>query len=433
MKTAIANKLCWDLDNEISAVKKSAFHAAIFTISFLIVFSRRPDAILCAQFYAEDGARWYADAYHLGWRCLLIPEMGYLQTVSRLVGLLALLFPFAAAPLVMNVCALIVQVLPVNLFLSSRFGEVSLHKRLLGSLLYLAIPNSIEIHANTTNIQWHLALLACLMLLAKPARGPFWIFLDLSALMLITVDSPLGLLLAALAAAVLWKRRDIYSKLYFATLIPGAILQLCVVLFSQSHARVGGYAGATLTRLAGILGGQIVLSSVLGVRTFAQFFLFGNRHWLFIVEIAAMIAGLSLMIYSFRSAPVEVKLFLLFAAGVLALALSRPIAGPDLNFAQWEYLQIPGRSSRYYFFPILAFYTSVLWLVSARGPTNGMCSVALAVLMLLPVGIYRDWRYPQFADLHFQWYATYFARAESGSRITIPINPAGWEMQLIKH
>jgi len=69
---------------------KIAFHAGVFLISFLILFSRRPDAILNAQFYAEDGARWFADAYHMGWRCLLIPDSGYLQTVSRIIGLLSL-------------------------------------------------------------------------------------------------------------------------------------------------------------------------------------------------------------------------------------------------------------------------------------------------------------------------------------------------------
>jgi len=429
------DRLHWDINGEMSSAKKSAFHAAVFLASFLILFSRRPDTILNAQFYAEDGARWYADAYHLGWRCLLIPETGYLQTVSRLIGLFALLFPFAVAPLVMNLCALIVQILPVNLFLSSRFSAVPFPMRLIGSLLYLALPNSIEIHANTTNIQWHLALLACLVLLAKPAQSRIWALLDLSALVLVTIDSPLGIMLVPIAAALWWMRKDRWSKWCFAALIPGTFLQMLIVLFSQSHARVPGQNGATLARLTGILGGQIVLSSLLGVRTFAQLFLFSDRRLLFFVEATAMIAGLTLILYGFRSAPAGVKLFVVFAAGVLTLALSNPIAGSDPNFPQWQYLQIPGRSSRYYFFPILAFYASLLSLVSAgaSAAAKGMRYVALALLMLLPVGIYRDWRYPRFANLHFQSFATDFERAKPGNTITIPINPAGWEMQLVKH
>src|SRR5215471_1172458 len=101
-----------------------AFHAAIFLASLFILFLRRPDALLNAQFYAEDGARWFADAYHVGWRCLFLPESGYLQTVSRLIGLFCQLFPFALVPLVMNLFALFFQILPINILLSERFADI---------------------------------------------------------------------------------------------------------------------------------------------------------------------------------------------------------------------------------------------------------------------------------------------------------------------
>src|SRR5215510_9596703 len=84
---------------QLASGTRIMFHLMLFLVCFLILYSRRPDAILNAQFYAEDGARWYRDAYQLGWRCLFIPETGYLQTVSRLIALFALLLPFAAAPL----------------------------------------------------------------------------------------------------------------------------------------------------------------------------------------------------------------------------------------------------------------------------------------------------------------------------------------------
>jgi len=38
-----------------------------------------------------------------------------------------------------------------------------------------------------------------------------------------------------------------------------------------------------------------------------------------------------------------------------------------------------------------------------------------------------------FSDLHFQSYAARFERTAVGNRVTIPINPIGWEMQLVKH
>jgi hypothetical protein len=58
---------------------------------------------------------------------------------------------------------------------------------------------------------------------------------------------------------------------------------------------------------------------------------------------------------------------------------------------------------------------------------------AIVFLLLLPMGVYRDWRYPRFADLHFQSYAATFERTRSGGSSDDSDHPIGWEMQLVKH
>jgi hypothetical protein len=419
---------------QISTGPRMVFHVALFFVCFLLLYSRRPDAVLNAQFYAEDGARWYRDAYELGWRCLMIPETGYLQTVSRLIALFALLFPFASAPLVMNLFALSLQILPVNLFLSRRFEGIPLFARLSGSLLYLGLPNSIEIHANTTNIQWHLGLICVLIHLGKTAESRFWNAMDVCALALLAFDSPLAFVLLPIAALV-WRRERSRTRLvHLAALIPGAMVQGLVLFLSHTHGRESATIGASAARLAGILGGQVFLSSVAGARTLALLFLSGDRHVLFWLQVAAMLLGLGMMLACLRGAPYPVRLFLLFASGVLVLALSHPIAGPDLNFPQWEYLQLPGRSSRYYFFPILAFYVALFSLVSRQteGPSRVFRYLAIAILLAVPIGVWRDWNYPRYPDLHFNEYAQEFGRAKSGTSFTIPIVPAGWQMQVVK-
>src|ERR1043166_2671938 len=133
-----------DSNSAALRLRRGASHAGILVVALLVLFSRRPDALLNAQFYAEDGARWFADAYHVGWRSLLIPDSGYLQTVSRLIGLTAQLLPFAVVPLFMNLCALSFQILPVNIFLSPRWAAIPLKIRLFACLLYLSAPNSFE-------------------------------------------------------------------------------------------------------------------------------------------------------------------------------------------------------------------------------------------------------------------------------------------------
>jgi hypothetical protein len=361
---------------------------------------------------------------------LLLPVGGYLNTLSRLIGLFTLLFPLTHAPLVMNLCALTVQILPINIFLSSRFKTIPLGTRLLGSLLYLALPNSFEIHANTTNIQWHLALTGCLVLLGRPESRWGWRIFDFLVLAFAVLDGPLGIVLVPIALILRWIRRDARYNLSLVALFPPAVLQLLVLALSDS--RRAAPNGATLTRLTGILGGQVFFSSVLGVRSSIHLFYENGVHYFFPIELVAMVIGLSFVIYALRYAPTDLKLFYLFATMVLALALRHPLASFGANFTQWELMQIPGYGNRYYFFPMLAFLATPIWMLTSSASKSKVarCS-ALTVLLLLPIGICRDWQYRPFRDLNFHDFAAEFERAAPGTQLTIPINP-NWTMQLTK-
>src|SRR5271170_3385884 len=147
-------------------------YVVIFICACGIVIARRPDAIFNAQFFAEDGVNWFADAYNRGWwTALFIPNVGYYQTFARLAASFALLVPFSTAPLVLNSIAIAVQAIPVNLMLCTRSSEWgNLQTRAVLAALYLALPASVEIHAGITNSQWILALIALLLLVARVPR-----------------------------------------------------------------------------------------------------------------------------------------------------------------------------------------------------------------------------------------------------------------------
>jgi hypothetical protein len=409
------------------------FHLIFFVSAFLIIFSRRPDAILNAQFWAEDGQRWYADAYQFGLRCLFLTDElgGYLHTVPRLTALLALLVPFSLAPLVMNLCAIAIQISPASLFVSSRFSNLPLAGRLLASFVYLAFPNTYEVNANDTTIQWHLGLLAFLVLVAQPATGWKWRVFDGIVLVLITLESPIGILLVPVAAVLWWTRRTHWSRISLAALIPGAVVQAFIVL--SSHARPTASNGANFHRLVGILGGQIFLSPLLGSKALLHMTLRHMPHYVYAREMTALIIGLAVLLYSLRYAPVEVKLFVLFGFAVLSLSLARPIPG-HMPKPQWELMCFPGHGNRYYFLPSIAFMAALVWV--AIGGSRVPRYVAGLLLLLLPLGIVRDWRYPDFVNLHFHRYASEFRRLPPGEKIVIPINPVNadnWKMELTKH
>jgi hypothetical protein len=406
------------------------FHPAVFLSAFLLIFSRRPDAVSNAQFFAEDGQRWFADAYQHGLRCLFVPDQagGYVHTVPRLAALVSLLFPFARAPLVLNLCAILIQILPVTFFVSSRFSAIPLWKRLVMSFVYLGLPNAYGTNANVTNLQWHLGLLAFLVVLAEPARDRIWQIFDGIVLILISVESPIGIVLASFAALRWWMRRERSTMLSLALLLPGAVIQTIVVL--MSHARRIGPNGASMHRLVSIVGRQIFLASLLGKNTVLHFALRYPEHSCYLLEAIASGVGLAILLYAIRYAPTELKLFIVFSFCILGLSLARPLAGtPDQP--QWEWLRFPGTSNRYFFFPILAFLTALLWIAdAAKHRVMRLCSIVL--LLCLPVGIRRDWRFPAFTDMHFRAYALQFQMARSGTKMVIPLNPTPWTMILIK-
>jgi len=409
--------------------RRVLLHTSIFLVAFVALFLRRPDAILNAQFYAEDGKYWFADAHNLGWQCLFMPVGGYLNSLSRLIGLLALLFPFAIAPLVMNLCAIFFQILPVHILLSKRFDWIQWDLRLFSGGLYLALPNSYELHANTTNIQWHLALIGCMLLLSSPPSGSGWRarLFDVTVLAVLSIDGPLGILLIPMAAALWWTRRETPLKFSLLALVPGSVLQLLIV--ALSHSRRPAPNGETLSGLIGILGLQVFFSSLLGSKTALGLMVVDDRL-LYLIEIVATLLGLSVLIYALRKAPLQLKLFICFSVSVLAVALLRPLATTDGMRVQWVMLQTPGIGTRYYFFPMVAFLASLIWMAS--GSRGGLPRyAAITLLLLLPIGICRDWAYPRFIDLNFPRYAAEFQRAAPGRTVRIPINP-DWQMQLTK-
>jgi hypothetical protein len=184
---------------------------------------------------------------------------------------------------------------------------------------------------------------------------------------------------------------------------------------------------AHLQYLNAILGRQIFFSSLLGLNAQKWLVHFRGVH---IFETAMTALGLAVLLYVFSRGPFELKLFLLFALSVLACALANPLAGPS-DHPQWYWLSIPGIGNRYYFLPMLAFLASLFWLARTK-LRLGIQSFATMLLLVLPIGICRDWVYPPFMNFGFEQFAEAFDNAPAGTKLILPINPPGWFMTLTK-
>ncbi len=406
-------------------------HIIIFAVCFVLLLTRRPDAILNAQFWAEDGKDWYANAYNLGAvKSLFMAHDGYFQTISRITASIAQAFPLIWAPLIFNIVALIFEILPVNLILSSRFSEVIPNKsaRLLLAFLYIALPNSVEVHANLTNAQWHLALLACMVVLAEPSDHKGWQRFDLATVALSALSGPFSILLAPVALMRWIIRRERWIFYLCLLLLGGALIQAFAFFFIQPSVRPQIALGATPQLFSRIIGGQIFLSALIGQSGYGR--LISHAAWKDIYTVLITLTGFVLILYSSLTASLELRLFILFAASIIAGALISPAVTETVP--QWQIMWLPKVGGRYWFIPMICFIATLIYLQRAATP-RALRIIAASALLLMPVGIIRDWKYPPMPDLEFKSYAEKLREVPQGSVVTIPINPPGWSAKLIKH
>lgn len=215
------------------------FHFTVFVSVSLLILTRRPDALLHAQFFAEDGTVWFAEAYNFGWfHSLLIPHTGYFQTLPRLAAALALLVPLSLAPLAMNLIGMCIQALPVNFLLAERSASLGTFRvRGLMAIAYVALPNVTEINVNITNGQWHLALLACLTLLANPASNAFARGVDFAILLIAGFTGPFCLMLLPVGGTLWWVYRSPERLQRLAIIALATVVQTIALLLTAGEAR----------------------------------------------------------------------------------------------------------------------------------------------------------------------------------------------------
>lgn len=408
--------------------KKIAFHLFSIYASILILFTRRPDAFQNPQFWAEDGRVWYEDAYNQGIiYSLTTPEVGYLQTISRLTAIFSQIFPLAYAPLIFNIVAITTKVLIVQFILSKRMVNSlpTLWMRIVIAFLYLGIPHSYEVHANVTNMQWHLALLSCLIIIAVPATTKIWKVFDFTVIAISALSGPFCLFLLPIAFTKYYYRKNRWFLTLIVILAVGCLLQGGMLLSVERPIRAP--LGANINLLLRILGGQIFVGAIFGEVGFA--WTVSRPFWKDGITIIVNLLGLGLLLYGFVKSNLELRLLMLFAIMIMIGALVSPMATD--SGSQWQALFNPITGTRYWFIPIFCFLATICW-IAQNAPDKVVRGVGIVLLLASAIGIALDWRYPPYQDYSFQKYAFEFEGAASGTEVKIPINPPGWEVRLKK-
>ncbi len=400
----------------------------LFLLACAVIVWRRPDAVFHAQFYAEDGHVWFADAYNLGWWPALFHTFaGYFETLPRLVASLALLVPFFLVPLFLNLIAIAFQALPVNMLLAARSSTWgSLRFRLLLAGMYLALPNCDEVGRGIDNAQWPLALSAFILLLACSPHSIAGRVFDILFLLLCGLTGPFCIFLLPISIFLALKHRDSWRWVQAGIMAGTSLIQGRALLFLAPASRAHRAFGASPELFARILGGQVYVGALLGHNKLAA----TPGLWFSIILVSAAIGGTAFIAICSLKSPSAMKLFLFFSAAVLAGGLINPFEWDHPEVPIWAvYAGLGGL--RYWFFPTLAFAWALLW--GCRSRITPVKAVSATLLCLMCFGIIRDWRHPVYSETHFAESVERFNTAPAGTTVTIPEHPQGWNMKLVKH
>jgi hypothetical protein len=399
------------------------------------------------QFWAEGGAVWYADAYNRGALAPLFhPHGGYIDLFPRLVANFGLLFPFSLVPTVFVSIVLLVQVLPGVFFMTQRFSHLcpSWRLRAFITLVYFALPNSYEDSGKLTTVIWRLALLALMIILAKPAATLVGKVIDAFVLVLSGLSGPFAIALLPIAGLQYlryikpssdWKevrnwlesaKTHVWWDFLLLVCAVTAVWQGIIIL--HSNVTKDQILGATPHLLQLIVTGQMFTALMIGRRGYAH--VYSHHIWIYLSLIPSFLL-LTLIFFVVWKGTAELRLFGFYALLIIIGALLNPLV--IFNKPSWPYMYWPGVGDRFWLIPMLFVFLSLVWLVTTWRSVTIRFSAGFLLSIILLVGIPADWVQPGYVNMHFGAQAKRFQAAPKGAVVKIPENPPGWSITLRKH
>jgi hypothetical protein len=408
-----------DQSAEKSTLHRLLFYLGALCIATILMISHRPDALFRPQFYAEDGVVFFADAYNIGGiKAFLMPYSGYLLFVPRLVAFIAV--PFGSnAPAILNLFALLFQLLPVIYILSLRLAYLvpDSRVRVYIAFLYVGFPSISEIHLNITNTQWHLALLACLILLSNESKSRFWQIFEFSILTFSGLSGPFCLLLVPIAFLRWFFRRNPILFLRLGLLLACACVQTSTLSHEIGHSRKIVLSFEPLL-LAQILSLQILIGGITGHSPIALLLRLTDLSLLnpilLLLAVFLTFCELCFIIFCLWKGSSELKLLLLF--GGLCFAAS-------LVTSPWLMLCKPGVAMRYWYIPRFANIAALIW-ASSLADYSWIQRAARVLLSIHLLAVVLNWPHHAFEESHFDEQYKAFLQQPSGTIRAFPVQSA---------
>jgi len=375
---------------------------------------RRPDAIVHAQFWAEDGKIFFEGALYRGLSSLWQPYGGYFHLYPRIVAWLceASPLPYRYFPLAYNLAWLAGMALCIVCIW--RLRTLSAGVRFALSLLLTLIPAGNEVMINLTNAQWILAAWILIYSMNEPSDS---VLTNVAGYLLLAVSgltTPMSIVFPALFLPAVFRYGSQQKYHHF--------INLAVIVIT------GGL------QLTGLLGGSGRLHSTISEHTV---------NWLDI-RFLKLVKDQYVYIFTgntrlLSEAAYTIPLFLPVAALLIVtgIAALRKKSGIAFSFFLGGLLTLGAvmfesrhflsdlhpfhAGTRYFYIPAYAFVCCLLVLADRPAPRFRMLQLALVLWMgVVTFTAFRPFRFP---DKQWEKHARIM---EEGGPVVVPVNPDPW-------
>ncbi len=421
------------MDKFVALTKRRYFFPVLFVFCLAVMFTRRPDVLTDACFWAEDGAYWYTQMCRDGIMSLFSPANGYFQTVSRLTMFLTVPFGIMHAPFVANLTSLVLRVLPVLFLFSARFPFIPVPYKMLMALYWLLFPNAGEVWGNITNVHWFLALWLLAVIIAEAPKTLWDKAHDYFVLILSGLSGPFIVFIAVCVAVkkfFLFLNGRKFAVTVFESIIFGiTLLQAAAVALTGTQNRSPMELGASFATLSELVDIKIIAGAFLPQNLAYPFF---TAHP--IVAQGVFVVFVFAIALLFVNGSWRVKTVMTFPLLMIGASLYKPMA--SFERPQWEVIVMPGACDRYFVVTSILLFAALLYTAyrfNARLRQRHRPIVFAVPIVILSVTAILSYKIAPLPDGHWpEKIRDIYAPAPSGTLLDIPINPAGWYVTLTK-
>jgi hypothetical protein len=414
---------------------------AFGVVIFLLLWLRRPDSLLNAQFWAEDGGVFFREQVLSGFaKSFVRPYSGYLHAVPRLIAAMMAGLPVRWVPLGYNLATLFIEALACSAFAWPCFRQIinsDVMRAACCVVMTTAIVPGSELLGTLSNVQWYLSIFSLLLLVAggqlytkRAVESTFTV-----AQVLIALTAPATLLFFPL---LLWQLNIKRGWLKLRPALHLAALCTQILVFKRVAApqpkpllQFNALFLATLT--SGI--SRCILRPLFGYTYLdkpSEVSLFTN---LTVVLILCVAIG-TLFVFKLRKSPSLLWLAgaVYFGAGSLAMVMAgRRYAAPFVTIEGIEHFT----AERYFLIGACMFiFSMALFIDTFTYQFKPLIGAAL-LLLLFSFGITQNFAVPPFLNLNWKNNAQRIAeweearhRGEKVATLSIPINPENWSFSL---